>query len=115
MEVKFRAWKNGRLYEHDELFDIDIDLPRSRFTSAILYDEYELEQFTGLYDKNGEEIYEGDILKCKKNCLYDDGYCNKEVDFDRGMFMCGTVPASLQVESFDAEIIGNIHEGCTIK
>jgi len=114
-EIKFRAWdKEERKMVSD--FDIEatsgdpvINESQSDPRDLIVM------QYTGLLDKNGKEIYEGDIVKST-------AFNASEVRFKHGAFIIGyhrgsstaVRPMLLQNNAVDKagrlEIIGNIYQ-----
>lgn len=121
-EIKFRAWdsKNKKMYS----FEL-IELPYSENVNldgqfdGLLDMYYKLMQYTGLLDKNGVEIYEGDELSIE---IYDGVYSIYTVEWnnEKASFIL-IEKSSDNEESFDDwlgtetfEVVGNIYENSNL-
>lgn len=113
-EIKFRVFDNtptedgfkGVMIDHNYVIDSD-------YLIDALNGKYPLMQFTGLLDKNGKEIYEGDIINHKDP----KGYKSEkwEVIFYSGAFWIAGLPRKIRIYNIGdrlnkLEIIANIHE-----
>lgn len=115
-KIKFRAWDKGkeRMWYSDTPFSLDrpswfftVEIRQSESANYLPKDQI-LMQFTGLKDKNGKEIYEGDIVKYVGQ-LYPDRFKIYEIKWDDKL--AGFYAGGGQLRRASSyEVIGNVYE-----
>ena len=126
MIPKFRAWMKSLKWMCDvtnisfdsKFVDICQQGDTERYTEmSVEFDEIELMQSTGLKDKNGKEVFEGDILE-----IEDEGEVlgNAKLTWDneQAVFMIEAISVDdiapfheiVSDESYSYRVVGNVYE-----
>lgn len=116
MIPKFRAWlkkeqKMDNYIDHISWLEDEFYCIGDGITYMVSAEDLELMQSTGLKDKNGKEIFEGDIVKMSKD-VYSEPTYYEVVRHRGGAYRLESKQhgCELWLRHTDCEVMGNVYE-----